>query len=119
MKIKELTVGTGRKVGQPGYSSIDVSTFVTVELENGEDSEKVFKKAWDMVEGQVLGKLEEKGIDSPVASEVPESRRWLDHEVEGEAESAKVAKQKIEKTKELFDPIPSVTPHRDRKGGVL
>ena len=53
-KVKEISVGTSRKIGLPGYSSYDVSAFVTVTLEEGDKPKDAYKRAWDTVDGQVI-----------------------------------------------------------------
>ena len=77
--IKEITVGTSRKIGLPGYSSYDASAFITVALDKKDKLGESYERAWEIVEEQVLGRVEVKGLKSPVASEVGEvdEPEWL------------------------------------------
>ena|SRR3990167_7630616 len=83
-KVKELTVGTSRKIGLPGYSSVDVSAFITIKLSDDDIVAEVYNKAWVTVEKQVLKQIKDKGLNSPVAAEVeydgPEAEEWLNKE---------------------------------------
>lgn len=79
MKVKEITVGTSRKIGLPGYSSFDASAFITVALDEKDDVKEAYKKSWETVEIQVLKTVKRKGLQSPVTSEMeePEEPEWL------------------------------------------
>ena len=37
MKLKEITIGKGRKIGLPNYSSVDVHASITVTLDQDEE----------------------------------------------------------------------------------
>lgn len=52
-KITQITVRNGKKMGLPGYSSVDYSAEVTVTLEEGEKYSDVIKYAWHVVETEV------------------------------------------------------------------
>ena len=124
MRIKEITVGTSRKLGLPGYSSFDVSAFVTVELEKNDDAKETYKKAWKTIEEQVVSRITLKGLESPIAAEAQnpsDPNDWMNHESpseqKGKIKSAKILQDMSETlTKENKGSIPSVKPHM--KGGV-
>lgn len=131
MKVKEITVGTARKLGLPGYSSLDVSAFVTVTLENGDIPADAYKRAWDTIEEQVIGRIEAKGLESPVAKEAQnpsDPADWLEHkspeEQKASIKSAKRLKEmetklkidsKAVTTAVAVNTVPSVMP--TKRGG--
>ena len=115
-KIKELTVGTARKMGLPGYSSFDVSAFVTVSLENGDLPADAYKRAWEIVEKQVIDRIKAKGLESPVAAEAqkPENPNdWLEHQTPEEQKFKIKAAKRLEEVQQKLKPvstIPSIKP---------
>jgi len=103
MKVKEITVSTSRKLGLPGYSSFDVSAFVTVSLEKGDDVQKIYLRAWETVEKQVLSRITDKGLESPVAKEAQDPddpQDWLEHESPDEQKSKIRSAKKVKEMKE-------------------
>lgn len=125
MKVKEITVSTARKLGLPGYSSLDVAAAVTVTLEDGDEPTEAYKRAWDTVEGQVVGRIQLKGLESPVAAEAQDKSNpqdWLDHESPEEQKAKINAAKRLKEVEKLrvtavdsSAVIPSVMP--TRKGG--
>lgn len=57
--VKELTVSKSRTVGLPGYSSIKAEAFITLELDEGEDYNNVYKHAWKVVDDQIFDRLKD------------------------------------------------------------
>jgi hypothetical protein len=125
MKVKEITVGTSRKLGLPGYSSFDVSAFVTVSLGKNDDVQNAYNKAWATVEKQVIDRVEAKGLESPVAAEAQDEKDpadWLEHASPDEQRQKIKATKKLDETesnlkKEAANRIPSVFPASQLKMG--
>lgn len=120
MKVTEITVGTGRKLGLPGYSSLDISAFVTVTLEGKEDVQEAYKRAWNTVEEQVIGRIKVKGLESPVAAESQNKEKptdWLEHDTPEQQRLKISSAKKLTETEEKLkaasiDKIPSIMPTR-------
>jgi hypothetical protein len=126
MKVKEVTVSTGRKMGLPGYSSFDVTAFVTVTLDEKDILEEVYKKAWSIVEDQVTSRIKSKGLESPVAAEAQNPKDpgdWLEHDTPDIQKSKILAAKQLQMKQErlkmpqsdsVVNKIPSIKP---RSGG--
>lgn len=51
MKVKDINIRKSRKIGLPNYSSVEVGASVTIEVEEGDDKESVFKQGNLVVQG--------------------------------------------------------------------
>ena len=59
MRIKEITVHRAIKHALPGYGSIEAGSGITIEVEKGENLEKVWNWAWLETQTQIIKKMAE------------------------------------------------------------
>lgn len=121
MKVKEISVGTARKLGLPGYSSYDVNAFVTVTLEDGDLPADAYKRAWDTVDEQVVGRIKSKGLESPIAAESQnpdDPADWLNHDTPDQQQKKIESQKKIqEMLKGTKDTLKNISVKPTQKGG--
>lgn len=124
-KVKEISVSTSRKLGLPGYSSLDVSALISIELDEDEDVQEAYARAWKTVEDQVVGRIKKKGLESPVVAEAQnedDPQDWLEHDTPEQQKNKIKANKRLQEAEEGLKKdkkkktggIPSIKP---RKGG--
>lgn len=79
MKLKEITIGKGRKIGLPNYSSVDVHASITVTIDKNEKlTDEKRQQLHNTIQREIDFALAPYGIDNEIknATDVPPKRRW-------------------------------------------